>query len=254
MTRFEELLGTDFEGQPTDDIDDVIYGGYEHAEHRERVPGLVSLLGDPTAADHERYLACLTLVAWGEPVGYQAVREATLDPRATPWYNLLIDRKFSVDRSYGQFSVAAADSREPAEEKGSSALLVETFRSLIRIADREYFEERLGDHLDEAAVRACLPDIRDVIGRGLGSITAGVRYRFELSTQLVELANSVVLVDEDLAVELVLRILRAAPSDRAMAFAVAAAHRAKGPAGQVLADHLHRDGNARVRALLADRN
>ncbi|MER7824309.1 hypothetical protein ABTX85_17295 [Streptomyces sp. NPDC096097] len=253
MTRFEELLGTDFEGRPTDDVDDVIYGGYDHAEHRERVPGLVSLLDDATAADHERYLACLTLVAWGEPVGYRAVRAAASEPRATPWYDLLIDRKFSVDRSYGQFSVAAADSRELAEEKGSSALLVETFRSLIRIADREYFEERLGDYLDETAVRACLPDIRDVVGRGLGSVMAGVQHRFELSTQLVELATAVTVVDEDLAVDLVLRILRAAPSDRAMAFAVTTAHRAKGSAGQVLADHLHRDGNARVRALLAVR-
>ncbi|WP_404959577.1 hypothetical protein [Streptomyces sp. 147326] len=252
MTRLEELLGTDFEGQRTDDVDDVIYGGYDYAEHRERVPGLVSLLGDASATDRERYLACLTLVAWGEPAGYETVREATLDPRATPWYDLLIDRKFFVDSSYGQFSAAAADSRELAEEKGSSALRLETFRSLIHIADSEYFEEKLGDYLDEAVVRACLPDIRTVISRGLGSIAAGVRYRFDVATQLVDLANSVVVVDEEPAVELVLRILRAAPAGRTMAHAVAAVHRAKGPAGQVLADHLYRSGNAHVRALLAE--
>ncbi|WP_405830584.1 hypothetical protein [Streptomyces sp. NBC_00105] len=252
MTRFEELLGVDFAGQRTDDVDDVIYGGYDYAAHRDRVPGLVGLLGDTEADDCERFLACRALVAWGEPVGYQTVREATLDPRATPWYDLLIDRKFSVDSSYGQFSAAAADSRELAEEKGSSELRVETFRSLIRIADREYFEEKLGDYLDEAVVRACIPDIRAVIGRGLGSIAAGVPFRFDVATQLVDLANSVVVVDEDLAVELVLRVLRAAPSGRAMAHAVAAVHRAKGPAGRVLADHLYRSGNAHVRALLEE--
>ncbi|MEU7727839.1 hypothetical protein AB0B78_21755 [Streptomyces sp. NPDC040724] len=252
MTRCEELLGTDFEGQRTDDVDDVIYGGYDHPEHRERVPGLVRLLGDASAPDRERYLACLTLVAWGEPVGFQAVREATLDPRAAPWYDLLIDRKFSVDSSYGQFSAATADSRELAEEKGSSGLRLETFRSLIRIGDREYFEEKLGDYLDEAVVRACLPDIRAVIGRGLDSIAAGVPYRFDVATQLVDLANSVVVVDEESAVELVLRILRAAPAGRTMAHAVAAVHRAKGPAGQVLADHLYGSGNAHVRALLEE--
>ncbi|MFD4742109.1 hypothetical protein ACFWNQ_32775 [Streptomyces virginiae] len=81
MTRFEELLGTDFARRPTGDVDGVIHGGYDHAEHRERVPGLVSLLGDPSAADRERYLACLALVAWGEPVGYETVRQLSLDPR-----------------------------------------------------------------------------------------------------------------------------------------------------------------------------
>ncbi|MFA7768703.1 hypothetical protein [Streptomyces sp. NRRL S-448] len=253
LTRFEELLGIDFAGQRTDDVDDVIYGGYDHAEHRERVPGLVSLLGDASAADRERYLACLTLVAWGEPVGYETVREATLEPRKAPWYDLLIDRKFSVDSSYGHLSAAAADSRELAEEKGSSALRVETFRSLVRMADREYFEEKLGDYLDEDVVRACLPDILDVISRGLGSLTAGVPYRFDVATQLVDLANSVVVVDEEPGVELVLQILRAAPSGRAMAHAVAAVHRAKGPAGQVLAGQLYRSGTAHVRALLGGR-
>ncbi|MFE6085024.1 hypothetical protein [Streptomyces virginiae] len=163
LMRFEELLGTDFAGRPTGDVDDVIYGGYDHAEHRERVPGLVSLLGDASAADRERYLACLALVAWGEPVGYETVRQLSLDPRNAPWYDLFIDRKFSVDSSYGHLSAAAADSQELAEEKGSSALRVEAFRSLIRMADREYFEEKLGDYLDEGVVRACLPDIRDVI-------------------------------------------------------------------------------------------
>ncbi|MFJ6484474.1 MULTISPECIES: hypothetical protein [unclassified Streptomyces] len=253
MTRFDGLLGIDFAGRRTDDVDDVIYDGYDHAEHRERVPGLVSLLGDASAADRERFLACLALVAWGEPVGYRMVREACLEPRKAPWYDLVIDRKFSVDCSYGHLSAAAADSRELAEEKGSSALRVETFRSLIRMADREYFEEKLGDHLDEDVVRACLPDIRDVVRRSLGSLTAGIPCRFDVATQLVDLANSVVVVDEDLAVELVLQILRAAPSGRVMAHAVAAVHRADGPAGQALADHLYRSGNAHVRTLLAGR-
>ncbi|MDX3534659.1 hypothetical protein PV721_09810 [Streptomyces sp. MB09-01] len=253
LTKFEDLLENDFEGNRTDDVDDVIYGGYDYPEHRDRVPGLTDLLTDTSATDHDRYLACLTLVAWGEPAGYQAVREATLNPRDTPWYDLVVDRKFSVDSSYGQFSAAATDSRELSEEKGSSELRLETFRSLIRIADREYFEEKLGDYLDEAVARACLPDIHTVISRGLGSIAAGVPFRFDIATQLVDLANSIVVVDEESAVELVLQILRAAPAGRTMAHAVAAVHRAKGPAGQVLADHLYLSGNAHVRALLAER-
>ncbi|MGW0899891.1 hypothetical protein ACWD0G_23420, partial [Streptomyces goshikiensis] len=186
MTQFEDLLGTDFEGNRTDDVDDVIYGGYDHAGHRDRVPGLAALLGDTSAPDRERYLACLALVSWGEPAGYEAVRQATLDPRAVPWYDLVIDRKFSVDSSYGQFSEAVADSRELAEEKNSSALRLETFRSLIQIADCEYFEEKLGDYLEESVVRACLSDIREVVIRGLDSIESGTRFHFDLATQLVD--------------------------------------------------------------------
>ncbi|MFF3864110.1 hypothetical protein [Streptomyces sp. NPDC002209] len=252
MTQFESLLGTDFDGNHTDDVDDVIYGGYDHVEHQERVPGLIALLGDTAAPDRERYLACLALVAWGEPVGYQTVQEATREPQAAPWYDLVMDRKFSVDSSYGKFSEAAADSRELAEEKGSSALRVETFRSLIRIADREYFEERLGDYLEESVVRDCLPDIRAVIARALRSIEAGARCRFDLATQLVDLANSIVAVDEELAVDLITRILYAVPGDRTMVHAVTAVHRAKGPAGQRLAEHLSAMGNERVRSLLAE--
>ncbi|MEV7442515.1 hypothetical protein AB0O22_15345 [Streptomyces sp. NPDC091204] len=251
MTQFESLLGTDFDGNRTDDVDDVIYGGYDHEEHRERVPGLSALLGDQAAPDRERYLACLALVAWGEPVGYQSVQDATREPKAAPWYDLVVDRKFSVDSSYGKFSEAAADSRELAEEKGSSTLRLETFRSLIRIADREYFEEKLGDYLEEPVVRACLPNIREVIVRALRSIESGARYRFDLGTQLVDLANSVVTVDEELAVDLITRVLHVEPGNRTMVHAVTAVHRAKGPAGQRLAEHLSTMGNEKVRALLA---
>ncbi|MEU9084716.1 hypothetical protein [Streptomyces sp. NPDC048357] len=74
-----------------------------------------------------------------------------------------------------------------------------------------------------------------------------------MASRLVDLANSVVVVDEESAVELVLRILRAAPPGRIMVHAVAAVHRAEGPAGQVPADHLYVSGNAHVRALLAGR-
>ncbi|MGW7328264.1 hypothetical protein ACWGIU_06535 [Streptomyces sp. NPDC054840] len=51
LMRFEELLGIDFSWQPTDDVDDVIYGGYDHPEHRERVADLIRLLDDASAGD-----------------------------------------------------------------------------------------------------------------------------------------------------------------------------------------------------------
>lgn len=47
MTRFEKLLGTDFDGEPTTGIDDVIDSASEDPRHRERVPGLIELMHDP---------------------------------------------------------------------------------------------------------------------------------------------------------------------------------------------------------------
>ncbi|MEU8777046.1 hypothetical protein [Streptomyces sp. NPDC048606] len=253
MTRFEALLRTDFEGNRTDDVQDVIWEGLDHPEHRERVPDLTALMEDASAPDFERYWACLTLVAWAEPAGYRTVQEATRDPRAAFWYGLDIDRRFSVDRSYGLFSQTAADSHEMAQEKNSSDLLLDLSRSLIRIGDREYFDDRLGDCLATSTVRACLPDVRDVIVRGLESIDAGVRHGFDLPAQLVDLANAVVLVDEELGVDLITRVLHAGPASggRTMAHAVTGALRSRGPAGRGLAEYLALVGNDHVRSLLA---
>ncbi|MFD3718940.1 hypothetical protein [Streptomyces sp. NPDC058674] len=46
MQGYRDLLGTDFDSRPTDDIDDVIYGASESPHHRTRVPGLVDDIRD----------------------------------------------------------------------------------------------------------------------------------------------------------------------------------------------------------------
>src|SRR3954464_13536076 len=99
-SRFEGLLATAFEGRPTSDLEDVIYEALDDPHHRERVPGLTSLLQDPTAHDRERFLSCVALTTWAEPAGYAAVVEAARDPKRAPWYGLLVDRKFSMDNTF----------------------------------------------------------------------------------------------------------------------------------------------------------
>jgi hypothetical protein len=61
------------------------------------VPGLVDLLNDPSAAARDRFLACVALTTWAESAGFDAVIDAARDPERAPWYDILIDRKFSVD-------------------------------------------------------------------------------------------------------------------------------------------------------------
>ncbi|MEU8434349.1 hypothetical protein AB0F18_15785 [Streptomyces sp. NPDC029216] len=250
-TPYEELLGTGFDGTPADDPYDVIYDGHdEPGRALERVPGLTALLGDPGADDAERMLALVALVSWAEPAGYRAVVRAAADPRATPWYGCSTDRWFSADRSYGLFAEAAADSRELAEQKGTTELRTETFRALIGLADREGFDDRLGDLLEADVVRACLPEIREVIARGIAAVAAGDRFHFDVETQLADLACAVTRVDGDLAVDLLLELLGNSPSGRTLRHAAGAVGRLRGPAREALAARLRETGNAYVREVL----
>ncbi|GHF55704.1 MULTISPECIES: hypothetical protein [Streptomyces] len=253
MTRFRELLGTDFDGEPTDDIDDVIFGAFDDPAHRDRVPGLVELMNDPAAPENERFLACLALTTWGEQAGYEAVIRAAADPKRSPWYDTLIDRKFSVDSTFAQLAEAASE-KDLAEEKGTLPLRTEALRALVRIADGEYFEDKLGELFDTAVLVTLLDDIKDVVGRGARSLAAGERYSFDLPTQLVDLACAVASADGPLAVELAMSVLGAVePSQRALMHAVAIAHRAGAdPEVRRFAEYLATAGDDAVRAAVGN--
>ncbi|WNI21733.1 hypothetical protein [Streptomyces sp. ITFR-16] len=248
MTRFEELLGTDFDGEPTTDIDDVIDSACEDPRHRERVPRLVELMNDPGEPAKERFMACLALTTWAEPDGFEAVIRAAADPEATPWYDFSIDRKFSVDSTFSQLAVAVDESRFLIEEKGTAALREQAFRALVQLADTQYFEDRLGELIDSATVRAALGDIKEVVGRGVRSLAAEERQRFDLATQLVDLACAVAPVDPALSVELAMSVLNVSASPRTLDHAVTVVFRAEGPEVRQFGEYLLTVGNEGVRA------
>ncbi|MFC5721994.1 hypothetical protein ACFP1Z_17645 [Streptomyces gamaensis] len=247
MTRFCELLGTDFDGEPTDDVDDVIFGAFDDPAHRDRVPGLTALMNDPAVPESERFLACLALTTWGEQAGYEAVIRAAADPKRSPWYETLIDRKFSVDSTFTQLAEAASD-KDLAEEKGTLPLRTEALRALVRIADTEYFEGKLGELFDCAVLVELIDDIREVVERGVRSLEAGERHLFDLPTQLVDLATAVAMADGRLGAGLAESVLNVAPSRRALLHAVAVVHRAKGVEGQRFAAYLVAAGGEEVRS------
>lgn len=246
MTRFSELLGTDFDGEPTTDIEDVLYGAFDDPGHRDRVPGLVELMNDPAAPEIERFLACVALTMWGEAAGYEAVLRAAADPEATPWYDFSIDRKFSVDSTFAQLADAVAE-RDLAEEKGTEALRVEAARALVRLADSQYFEDKLGELFDNATLRALLDDIKDVVGRGVRFLTTDEKRRFDLPTQLVDLASGVSTVDGPLGVELAMSVLDAGTYPRTLKHAVPIVHRAQGPEARRFGEYLLTVGDEDVR-------
>lgn len=254
VSRFDQLLGTDFDNQPTSDTDEVIYGGLDHPRHRERVPGLVAIMTDSAAPDRERFLACVALTTWGELAGYHAVVQAAESGKLTPWYDILIDRKFSVDSTFAQLAVALGDSKEMAAEKGTLAQRDSAFQAVVRIADTEYFEDQLGDLMDESTVRSLLVDITETVDRGVNSLagTAGVRPKFDLATQLVDLAGAVAFVDGTLAARLAMSVLEVAPSPRALVHAVTVLHRSTSPEVRQLGEYMIVIGDERVRGMVTD--
>ncbi|MFD8997053.1 hypothetical protein [Streptomyces abikoensis] len=255
MNRINTLLRTDFDGRPVEDIGDVIDEALDDPRHTERVPGLVALMNDSAAPEIERFLACLVLTTWAEPTGYEAVMHAAADPEGTPWYDFSIDRKFSVDNTFAQLAGAVADSHYLTEDKGSEALRQEAFRALVRIADSQYFEDKLGELFDSATLQMLLGDIKDVVGRGVRSLAAGEKQRFDLVTQLVDLASGVSTVDGPLAVELATSVLSVDAFPRALSHAVPIIHRAQGPEARRFGEFLltvgDKDVSRQVHAALA---
>ncbi|MFK0252674.1 hypothetical protein [Streptomyces sp. NPDC090445] len=78
----------------------------------------------------------MALTTWGEAAGYEMVIRAAADPKRTPWYDLSIDRKFSVDSTFAQLAGAVAE-RDLTREKRTeaTALLTRPGRSLPRVAE-----------------------------------------------------------------------------------------------------------------------
>ncbi|MBW8795579.1 MAG: hypothetical protein JF597_18885 [Streptomyces sp.] len=99
-------------------------------------------MNDDSAMARERFLACAALTTWAELAGFDAVVAAARDPERAPWYDVLIDRKFSVDNTFAQLSLAVGDSGDLALEKDTWGQRTEAFRALVRIADTERFEGR----------------------------------------------------------------------------------------------------------------
>ncbi|MEU5110437.1 hypothetical protein AB0G64_02905 [Streptomyces longwoodensis] len=249
-SRFLELLGTDFDGQPASDVEDVIYEALDDPRHHDRVPGLTALLADSAASPRERFLACVALTTWAEPTGYTAVTEAAGNPSRALWYNLLIDRKFSVDNTFAQLCLAVGDSDALCQTKGTCEQRVEAFRSLVKIADTEYFDEKLGDHLDDQTVARVLPDVRDTVERGVAALSEHRRPQFDLATQLVDLAAAVAAVDTSTSVGLVMEVLSQEASPRALVHAVSIVQRSQADEARRFAEYLRMVGDDRVRSFV----
>ncbi|MFD7628292.1 hypothetical protein ACFV7Q_20005 [Streptomyces sp. NPDC059851] len=100
---------------------------------------------------------------------------------------------------------------------------------------------------DNATLQALLDDIKDVIARGVRFLAAGQKCRFDLPTQLVDLASGVSTVDGRLAVELAMSVLNVRCSSRSLIHAIPIVHRAKGPEALRFGEYVMAVGDEEVR-------
>jgi hypothetical protein len=252
MARIDELLGVDFDGNPVADPGDVIYRGLDDSRHQDRVPALTALLNDDTALEDDRFLACLALTVWAEPAGYQAVVDATANPKQAPWYDIRIDRMYSVDNTFARLAAAVDSSDVLAKTKGTRGQRTEALRALVRIADTEYFDGKLEYALDPDSIVAIIDDITAVVRRGVRSLAAREPHRFDVATQLVDLAAAVATVDEPLAVDLGMEVVAVDSSYRVLNHAVAIVDNTKGSAGRTFGEYLAVIGDEKIRQWVAE--
>jgi hypothetical protein len=247
MARVDELLRVNFDGDPVSDVHDVIGAGLDDPRRSDRVPGLIELMNNPLAPEQDRFLACLALVTWAEPAGFEAVTEAAGHPKQAAGYDTVIDRMYSVDNTFAQLAEAIGTSGWLMEPECPSNERIEAIRSLVRIADTEYFNGHLEDLLDEKIINSVMEDIKATVHRGVRSLAEGVPHRFPVAAQLVDLAAAIAIVDESAAVELGMAVVNVDSSHRVLNHAVAIVHRTKSAEGRTFGEYLMTVGDEKIR-------
>src|SRR5689334_12787764 len=180
MADPRHLLYTDFDGKPLATPAPLLGRGLVDDRHLERVPDLAALADDATAHPHDRLYACLALTAWGEERGYRAVVAAAASP---PWHGLpqgAADAESQPGAPFGSgvalalprapFGVLAAQvgiSDASAARKGTEADRRAALRALVRVADREDFDDQLGAAIFTGPPHDLVHDVVAAVRRGL---------------------------------------------------------------------------------------
>lgn len=250
MKNGHRLLGVDFDGAESDP-DTVIEAGLVDPRHVDRVAPLTDLVHEAQADPVDRLYAAVALATWGERAGYQAVVDAAREPQRAPWYGSSIDRKFSVDNTFSWFATAVLSSRRTARAKDTVEERLEALRALVRIADREYFDEQLEWAVGTGPVDRVAADVEDVVQRGVQRLEDGDAPAFDLPTQLVDLATALGESDDATAVHLAMAVLTAASNGRALLHATELVARGAGAPSLEFADYLGSVGDDEVRRRVA---
>ncbi|GAA2657697.1 hypothetical protein [Streptomyces vastus] len=108
----------------------------------------------------------------------------------------------------------------------------------------------LSQIIDRTSVSTLLGDIAETVERGVASLAVQKLQRFDVATQLVDLACAVALVDGRVAAKLVMDVLSVAPSHRTLVHAISLLHRSQSPEVQQLGGYLTSIGDEQVRHMV----
>jgi hypothetical protein len=252
MHDVNALLYRDFNGQQVEDPSDVIFAGLADPRHVERVPPLVKIMREATSSPFDRLAACMVLAGWGERAGYIMVVESAGQPRSAPWYGISVDRRFSVDDTFSALATAIDISDEICQAKGTHEERVEALRALVRIADTEYFDNKLDYAFDENDAEAIAADLVETVNRGIRALSAGARPGFPLISQLLDLVSVLVKTSEPEAVEFGFRLLDLDSSRWSLRHAVGIVTRGTQEESKTFGEYLTLIGDERTRDDVAE--
>jgi hypothetical protein len=208
VTRYQDLLYTDFDGASLISPEQLIGYGLEDDRHLLRVPGLTVVADDEAAEPLDQFFACLVLTGWGEVSGYQAVAAAARGAGPPSWHGLSRDRFRSADDTFGLLAAQVGLSDTMAERKGTESARLDALRALLAIADREGFGDQLGAALFTGPPAALAADIVAVAERGLARLERQPWPPFDLPAQIVDILEPLVEVDEATAIALAEEVVR----------------------------------------------
>jgi predicted Zn-dependent protease len=193
------LLLTDLDGEPVDEVEDVITAAFDEPEYLDRVPSLEALLADSDTPAADRFIVVSALASWSTRAGLSAVQAAALDPDHSPFRGATADRRYSVDDTFTYFAESVGMGDEFIERFQTGDLRHATAKALVRLAASEFYDWQLAYLVNQVGVATVQEEIDATIREGIVGLRLG-DLSFPLGPQLADLAVSVVKVDEAQAV------------------------------------------------------
>lgn len=209
-----DVLGTDFDGNPSDDWTELVLDGLSDPRRSERIPALIEILHSSESADFDQFLSCIVLTSWAVPEGFSAVIDACRDPESPGWRDLSIDRMYSVDNTFGELAHAVRTAHWLVDENGTSALRVAAILSLVDVADRVYVDAQLDSVISQVRSPEIVRSVTTVVQRGLVRLRDGNEPRWDLAAQLVDMASGIAVQAGAVAVDLTIDLMTWSPHTR----------------------------------------
>jgi hypothetical protein len=192
----ESVLFTDNAGNEAS-LEDIIAHGLDGA-YRDRVPALLELLN--SGAPYHRLMACIVLMSWGHPAGFEAGMRWAENPAGVPWADAPVttDRIFGVNDAFENLADALKTSYWNVATAELRNMQRDAAAALLAIYPDQYFGRTLALALlrDPVWREARRTDVTHALQRSLQVLRSGATREFDLPVQTASLLFATAPVDE----------------------------------------------------------